>query len=132
MAAKVDLQALGHCTFPGKRGEAGGAPSKDSLWGVAFIGGNLVTFGGRRGGTMRFKSVKKVDLPAAMTQFQEKQTGFPFSKKIDARYTDVTANAAEYIPDLEKTLAAGYYAAMKADKVNTRATAKKVKEVAAA
>lgn len=131
MAAVVEIQALGHCTFKGKRGEAGGAPSKDSLWGVAFIGGTLVKFFGRRGGTMRFKTEKKADLPAALTMFQEKQTGFPFSKKIDARYTDVTANAAEYFPDT-KTLSNAFYAAQKVGKVNARATAKKAKEVAAA
>lgn len=129
--AKVELQALGYCTFKGARGEGGGAPSKDSLWGVAFIGGNLVKFYGRRGGTFRFKSEKKADLPAAMDMFKNvKLVGFPFGKKIDARYIDVTSKADEYIPDLEKTLSAGYYAAQKSGKLNTRATAKKVKEAA--
>ncbi len=130
MAAKVELQALGYCTFKGPRGEAGGAPSKDSLWGVAFIGGSLVKFYGRRNGQFRYKTEKKAELPAALEQFKEKQTGFPFGKKIDARYTDVTAKSADYIADLEKTLASGYYAAVKAGKVNTRSTAKKAKEAA--
>jgi hypothetical protein len=129
MAALVTIQALGYCTFKGTRGEAGGAPSKDSLWGVAFIGASLVKFYGRRNGTMRFKTVKKAELPEALTQFQEKQTGFPFGKKIDARYTDVTANHGDYIPDLA-ALASSYYAAVKAKKVNTRATVKQVKEAA--
>jgi hypothetical protein len=131
MAAKVELQALGHCTFKGTRGESGGAPSKNSLWGVAFIGGTLVTFGGRVGGNMRFKTHKKADLPAVMDTFTNgKLTGFPFGKKIDARYSDVTDKAAEWIPDLEKTLGGQYYAAVKNLKVNTRATAKKAKEAA--
>lgn len=131
MVAKVEVQALGYCTFKGTRGEAGGAPSKDSLWGVAFIGGNLVKFYGRKGGTFRFKAEKKADLPAALDMFKNtKLVGFPFGKKIDARYTDVTAKAAEFIPDLEKTLSAGYYAASKAGKLNTRSTAKTAKKAA--
>lgn len=125
--AKVDIIKMGHAFHKGQRGEKeGGAPSKDSIWGIAFVGGSLVKFFGRRGGKMRFKSEKKADLPAAIEQFtNEKLSGFPFGKKLDCRYTEVApANFNELVPDLETEISKHYYAALKEKKVNNRSTAK--------
>jgi hypothetical protein len=52
--AKIEILAVAHALIAGARGEAGGAPSKDSVVGVALVQGNLVTFGGRRGGVLRY------------------------------------------------------------------------------
>ena len=120
--AKVEVLKLGHALVAGERGKKGGAPSKDSIWGLAFVGTSLVKFFGRRGGVLRFKTEKKANLPEALAMFEDKLTG----KGKDYSYTEVTAKqVADLVPDLETTVAKGYYAAVKAGKLNNRATAKK-------
>jgi hypothetical protein len=128
MAATVQILKVGHALVQGARGEKGGAPSKDSLFGVAQITqgvvSSLVTFGGRRGGFLRFKTYPKASADAVMAKFDAKlvkaQGGF--------NYTDVTANAAELLgADFADKLLVNFRAASNAKKVNTRATAKKAK-----
>ena len=128
MAANVQVLKVGHALVAGVRGEKGGAPSKDSLFGVALITqgvvSSLVTFGGRRGGFLRFKTYPKASMDAVMAKFEGKlvkaQGGF--------NYKDVTGNAAELLgADFEAKLLSNFRAASNAKKVNTRATAKKAK-----
>ena len=123
--AKVELIKVGHALVQGVRGEKGGAPSKDSIWGLAFVAGNLVKFFGRRGGTMRFKSQKNADLPDALEMFEGKLAG----KGIDYHYTEVSPAKFDELHggDLAEAVRVGYYAASRAGKLNTRATAKKAK-----
>ena len=130
MVAKVELIKVGHALVAGVRGDKGGAPSKDSIWGLAFVGGNLVKFFGRRGGTMRFKSQKNVDLPDSLAMFEGKLAG----KGIDYRYSEVTPDKYNELHggDLAEAVGKGYYAAARAGKLNTRATAKKSKAKVAA
>ena len=125
--AKVEIIKLGHAFHKGERGsKEGGAPSKDSLWGIAFVGGSLVTFGGRRNGKQRFKARKKTDLPALIDQFNnEKITGYPFGKNLDCRYSEVDpAKYNSVMENLEDTISKQYYAAVKAGSINKRATQK--------
>jgi hypothetical protein len=119
---KVEILGLAHATFNGTRGEAGGAPSKDSIFGLALVQGNVVTFGGRRGGTLRFKTYKKPELEAQKERFAAKLTGNPFGKNIDARYSVVTDDVkAELLgADFDtEVVGRGFYKAMSAKKLNT-------------
>ena len=84
--ANVQILKVGHAMFLGARGEAGGAPSKDSIVGVALINNSLVTFGGRRNGKLKFYTHPKAEMDAVMAKFDKKLTGNPFGKNIDARY----------------------------------------------
>lgn len=125
--AKVEILKVGHALVAGVRGDKGGAPSKDSIWGLAFVGGVLVKFFGRRGGVMRFKTEKKANLPEALTMFEDKLAG----KGMEYSYTEVTGKALdELVPNLAETIGKGYYAAQKAGKINNRATAKPAKAAA--
>jgi hypothetical protein len=119
---KIEIIGLAHATFNGTRGEAGGAPSKDSIFGLALIQGNVVTFGGRRGGTLRFKTYKKDQLEAQKARYNAKLSGNPFGKHIDAHYTPVadTVKAELLGTDFDvEVVGRGFYKAMSAKKLNT-------------
>ena len=125
--ANVEIIKLGHAFHKGERGsKEGGAPSKDSIWGFAFVGGALVKFFGRRGGKLRFKAEKKADLPACIEQFTgEKITGYPFGKNLDCRYTEIDpAKADTVVEGLKESISKHYYAAVKAGTINKRSTQK--------
>jgi len=132
----VEIIAVAHALVQGTRGANGGAASKDSVFGVAKIQGNLVTFGGRRGGVLRFKTERKVDLDKVMDKFNGKLTGRPFGKNVDATYNDVTKaeDREALLPNLAETVGRGFYKAMANKKLNTNSTKPKAKvaEVAAA
>jgi hypothetical protein len=119
--AKLQIIGLAHATFLGARGEAGGAPSKDSIFGLALIQGNVVSFGGRRGGTLRFKTYKKTELEAQTARFSKKLGGKPFGAKIDAHYVVVAdeAKAGLLGEDFDAKLVANFYKAMGNKKLNT-------------
>ena len=126
--ANVQILKVGHAMFLGARGEAGGAPSKDSIVGVALINKSLVTFGGRRGGTLKFYTHPKAEMDTVMARFEKKLTGNPFGKDVDARYEAVTrATAMNKLlgADFADTLRSGFNAAKRNGKlnINTRATA---------
>jgi hypothetical protein len=131
----VQILGLAHAMFNGARGDKGGAPSKDSLFGVAVINNSLVTFGGRRGGILRFKTYKRTDKDAQMARFEAKLSGRPFGKHIDAHYTVVAdAVKAELVgADFDAKLGKNYMSATFAKKLNTYSRKPKVKagEVAA-
>jgi hypothetical protein len=126
--AKVQILKVGHAMFLGARGEAGGAPSKDSIVGVALISNSLVTFGGRRHGTLKFYTHPKAQMDNVLAKFQKKLTGNPFGKAIDARYDELTRAAAKKEilgADFAEQLSKGFNAARRHGKlnINTRATA---------
>jgi hypothetical protein len=127
----VQILAVAHALIAGARGAAGGAPSKDSVFGIATVQGNLCSFGGRRGGVLRFKTEKKANLEAVMAKFEGKLTGNPFGKQVEGCYAQVTDAAAleALIPNTAETIGRGYYKAMSAGKLNTNST-KKVAKVA--
>ena len=129
---KVQLIGVAHAMFLGARGEAGGAPSKDSIFGLALIQGNVVTFGGRRGGTMRFKTYKKVELEAQTARFNAKLSGKPFGAKIDAHYTQVIEGAMTELlgADFAEKLGKNFYKAMANKKLNTYTRVPKAKRLA--
>jgi len=120
--AKIEILAVAHALIAGARGEAGGAPSKDSVVGVALVQGNVVTFGGRRGGVLRYFTHKKAELSAVMTKFEGKLTGNPFGKNVVGCYERVTDEAAlaALIPNIEETVCKGYYKAMSNRKLNIK------------
>jgi hypothetical protein len=132
--ANIQIIGLAHAMFNGVRGEAGGAPSKDSIFGLALIQGNVVTFGGRRGGTLRFKTYKKTELEAQTTRFAGKLGGNPFGKNVAACYTQVTDVAVrnELVgADFEAKLVTAFYKAMANKKLNTYSRVPKAAKVAA-
>lgn len=120
--AKIEILAVAHALIAGARGEAGGAPSKDSVVGVALVQGNLVTFGGRRGGVLRYFTHKKAELASVMTKFERKLTGNPFGAQVAGCYAQVTDAAAleALIPNIEETVCKGYYKAMSHKKLNIK------------
>lgn len=120
--AKIEILKVGHALVQGVRGAKGGAPSKDSIWGIAFVQGNLIKFFGRRGGVLRYKTQRRVDLPEALAMFEDKLSG----KGQNYQYVDVS-NQSQYnelIPGLDALVSTGYYKAMANKKLNTRATQK--------
>lgn len=120
--ARIEILKVGHAMFLGARGEAGGAPSKDSVFGVALIQGNLVTFGGRRGGFLRFKTYKKDQLDAQLARFDKKLASKPFGKDVDATYnliTDDTVKTEMLGADFDEKLGKNFYKAMGNKKLNT-------------
>ena len=124
MAANVEILKVGHALVPGVRGDKGGAPSKDSIWGLAFVGSTLVKFFGRRGGVLRYKTEKKANLPEALAMFEKKVSG----EGMEYRYAEVSPKKlADLVPDLAATVGKGYYVAVKTGKLNKRATEKKAK-----
>ena len=114
------IVALGHALVLGARGEAGGAPSKDSIWGIAQVGNTLVSFSGRRNAeTFRFMTHKQVELEALKQKFADKLAG----KNIWYTYQDKTASAEQLVVDLAAKVNKGYYKAVAARKLNnTRKT----------
>ena len=129
----VQILAVAHALIAGARGENGGAPSKDSVFGVATVQGNLCSFGGRRGGVLRFKTYKKTDIDAVLKKFEGKLTGNPFGKNVEGVYAVVEGAALEtLIPNTAETIGRGYYKAMAGGKLNTNSTKKKAKVVEAA
>jgi hypothetical protein len=119
--AKVEIIKLGHALIEGERGEKGGKPSKDSVWGIAYVGNALVKFYGRRGGKLRFKTEKKAALDEALALFEEKLAG----KDVKGiKYVDVSSakGIKETCPSIVEDVSKGYYAAVREGKVNTRST----------
>lgn len=123
--ANVQILNVAHAFFLGARGEAGGAPSKDSIVGVALVQGNLVTFGGRRGGKLKFHTHKKANMEAVIARYTKKLSGNPFGNAIDAHYVAIN-NVVEMQVLLGATFAdsigTGFYKAManKQLNINTR------------
>jgi hypothetical protein len=122
--ANVQILAVGRALVQGARGARGGAPSKDSVWGLAQIDNSLVKFFGRTGGALRYKTEPLSAKAAALDTFQTKLT-VPFKTNggEPAVYSDVTATAEQVVPGLAETVRKGFYKARSAGKVNTRSTA---------
>jgi dihydroxyacetone kinase-like predicted kinase len=123
--AKIEILNVGHALIAGARGEAGGAPSKDSIFGVAIIAGNkLVTFGGRRNGMQKFKAYPMTQKATQLERYAFKLTG----KDKGFAYTDLDAAAqAELLgATFADDLAAMYYKNEQKKNVNRRAFEKVV------
>jgi hypothetical protein len=118
--AKVEILRVGHALIAGKRGDNGGAPSKDSVFGVAKVQGNLVTFGGRRGGMLRFKTYKKDALESVLAFYAKKLTGK--DKGFAYKDLDAAAQVETLGADFEANLGKMFYKAMGNGKLNTRST----------
>lgn len=122
--ANVQILAVGRALVQGSRGTRGGAPSKDSLWGVAQVDNALVKFFGRTGGVLRFKTEPLAAKDAALAMFQVKLTKpFKSTEGEAVVYTDVTKSAESLIPNINEVVGKGFYKARSAGKVNTRSTA---------
>lgn len=128
--SNVQILKVGHSLVQGARGEKGGAPSKDSIWGLAQIGSALVKFSGRRGGKLRFKSTPMAQKDSALALFQAKTEGKGLAHrqylkegKIAHNYVDVTDSMAT--PEFTKAVASAYVKACTAGKLDKRSMAKK-------
>lgn len=95
--AKIAILKVGHALVAGERGEKGGAPSKDSVFGVAeimmFGKPQLVTFGGRRGGMQKFKAYPAAEKDLQLARYEQKTVkaagGFA--------YTDLVVDSDAYV-----------------------------------
>ncbi len=122
--AKVEILKVGHALVPGVRGEKGGAPSKDSIWGIAFIDDvkhpgakRLVKFFGRRNGSLRFKTEKNTSMNEVLALFEAKKVGKEYS------YVELDdAKREELCPGLVERVAEHFDRARKAGKLNQRST----------
>jgi hypothetical protein len=119
--AKVEILKVGHALVQGERGEKGGKPSKDSIWGVALVSGILVTFSGRRNAvTLKFKTRPMAAKDEVLGLFEQKLTGADVK---GIKYDDVTAEAQEaLIPGLVERVGKGYHAAKQGGKLDKRST----------
>lgn len=116
----VQILNVAHAFISGARGDAGGSPSKDSVFGLALIQGNLVSFSGRRGGVLRFKTYKKAEMTVQRARFEKKLTGNPFGKDVAATYELLTGVARDVmLPGFAETVGKGFYTAMANKKLNT-------------
>lgn len=113
---QVQILRVGHALVQGSRGDAGGAPSKNSIWGVATVGASLVTFSGRVGGTLRFKARHTSMKDAMITLFGDKLEG----KGMDYHYKDVTADHSKVYENLDARILSDYKAAKAASLINVR------------
>ena len=126
MAAQII--SLAHAFVLGARGEAGGAPSKDSIWGIAQVGNTLVSFSGRRGAeTLRYMTHKQVEMEALKQKFADKLAG----KNIWYSYADKTGSVDQLIPGLAEQIGSGYYKAVAARKINNTRKTQALKKAAA-
>lgn len=116
MSVSVEVLKVGHAFINGERGEKGGAPSKDSIWGVAKISGNPVKFFGRRGGKLRFKVEKRSHLDEALAMFNDKVEG----KGMKYHYDDITRKTD--LETLASKISVDFRTAKKEGKLNTRST----------
>lgn len=124
----VEILKVGRALVEGVRGANGGAPSKDSIWGVAKVAGNVVKFYGRRGGVLRYKTERRTELDAALAKFEAKVAG---KDGKDYEYVELTpAQQEELVPGLPQIVKTGYYKAMGTGKLNTRSTKKPAKTAA--
>jgi hypothetical protein len=95
--AKIAILKVGHALVAGERGEKGGAPSKDSIFGVAeimmFGKPQLVTFGGRRGGMQKFKAYPAAEKDTQLARYEQKTVkaagGFA--------YADVVVDSEQFV-----------------------------------
>lgn len=114
-ASAIAILALGHAFVEGERGAAGGAPSKNSIWGVARVNKELVTFSGRINGKLRIK-IETSSEDDLMQMFKAKKAGLGMSYS----YADITKKAAKAVPDLMERLVADYNEAKADGKLATR------------
>lgn len=114
-ASSVSILAVGHALVLGARGEAGGAPSKDSIWGIARCNKELVTFSGRREGKLRIK-VEKATEDQLMVLFKAKKAGVNMSYS----YQDVTKKHEKVLPGLAARIADDFNEAQAAGKISQR------------
>lgn len=118
MSALVTIEKFGAFYNEGARGMRGGAAQNDKVWGIARINNITVTFWGRRGGTMRFKThigaKGKLD---ALAKWAEK-TGRSNSRDVyfEVREGQMRESLA---PRLEQALEHYFYSAMSLGKLNT-------------
>lgn len=116
--AVVTILALGHALVEGVRGEQGGAPSKNSIWGVAQVDDRLVTFSGRMNAKiLRYKEFPESQKAEVMAMFADKQSG----KGMDYRYVDITEAHEQEVPGLVRQINIGFFQAVAENKVNGRA-----------
>ena len=126
--AKAQIISLAHALVLGARGEAGGAPSKDSIWGIAKVGNTIVSFSGRRNAdTFRYMTHKQVELEALKQKFADKLQG----KNIWYSYADKTASAEQLVAGLAEKVGTGYYKAVAARKLNNTRKTQALKKAAA-
>jgi hypothetical protein len=120
--ANVQILKVGHALVQGERGEKGGKPSKDSIWGVAMIYDRLVTFSGRRNAVVfKFKTHRKADMENVLALYAQKLEGKDVK---GTQYVDIGGDAAQelLVPGLVERVREGFNKAKKAGKIDTRST----------
>jgi hypothetical protein len=127
--ANVNVLKIGHALVAGERGDKGGKPSKDSIWGVAMINDRVLSFSGRRNAAvLRFKTHRKADLEALMALYALKLEG----KDVKGiQYTDIVGDAMQetLVPGLVERISKGYNKAKRDGKLDIRSTTPAAKVV---
>jgi hypothetical protein len=121
---KIEVLAFGHALIEGERGARGGKPSKDSVWGFAMVRGTLVTFGGRRNGTLRFKAFPKNGMDKVLALHEVKKVGS--DKGFAYTFIDDAAQRETLFPGLVDAISKGFMKATIAKKVNRLEFAEKL------
>lgn len=116
--SQVKIVKLAHFYNEGSRGNKGGAPSNDKIWGIAEIDNKLVNFWGRREGKLKFKTRFKNEMNKVLTKYNEK-----IGDRTDGGdiYTPINNMnmAATLCPTLLTTIASHFYSDMANGKLNT-------------
>lgn len=115
--ANVEIIKFGVVYNEGARGEAGGAPKNDKVWGIAKIDNNLVTFNGRRGGKLSFKTRYAHEIGVCMEKWAEKTGARRDGGDI---YTELKGPMIKMVaPSIDADLVKGFYSKMSRGMLNT-------------
>jgi predicted DNA-binding WGR domain protein len=111
----ANVQILKFCSFYSERSARG----SDKVWGVAQIENTLVTFWGRRGATLRFKTQEKTtnNYVHLMQQFAERTS--PARNGDSYTACSNPAMIERLCPDLAVQISSDYYRGMSRGTLNT-------------
>ena len=111
----ANVQILKFCSFYSERTVRG----SDKIWGIAQVENTLVTFWGRRGNTLRFKTQAKTtaNYSDLLVQFIERTD--PRRKGDSYTACSNEAMIERLCPDLKTQIASDYYRGMSRGTLNT-------------
>jgi hypothetical protein len=116
--SQVEIIKFGVVYNEGARGNAGGAPQNDKVWGIARIDGKLCTFNGRRNDKLSFKTRYNSEMDVCLSKWAEKTGGRTDGGDI---YTELKGPMIKMVaPTIDALLVKGFYSKMARGMLNTQ------------
>lgn len=111
----AQVEILGFCSF---YNEQAGVRGSDKIWGIAQVENTLVTFWGRRGSTLRFKTHLKS--PSKLSQLRGEFSD-RCNRRSGDRYTPISnpGMIQSLVPNLASQISSNFYSAMSRGTLNT-------------